>query len=188
MSKITKRVVAFGRPIVIGCDAKCSKAWGATNRPRVQLSENPDDYFYLSDDEAGDAPLDPGTYEGGDAKPMNPYQRLNKWCFRECERCESAPDGLEPVLPDFTKRQYNIPDSDPDMSGKSDFAYTIATTHRVMGHGEHYDVISIPSIEGGFPPLFRSQKEAIRWLSLKENRSLLYDKPSIVKIKFFKSA
>lgn len=70
----------------VGCDEKCEKAWGNENRPKVQLSEDEDDYAFLSDDELGEAPIDPGTYEGGQAKPIDKKDIPNRWCIRECER------------------------------------------------------------------------------------------------------
>lgn len=113
MPAITKQVRPFGNPIVIGCDAQCGKAWGIQNRPREQLSDDPDDYYFLADDEVGEAPADPGTYEGGHAKPTQPSERLNKWCYRECERCASASVGQPLAFPNFLARLYNIPAHDP---------------------------------------------------------------------------
>lgn len=77
-----------------------------------ELSENEDDYAYLADDELGDAPEDPGTYEGDDAKPINKIGIPNKWCVRQCERCAMSHPGEwnKPLpLPDFSNRVYNIP-------------------------------------------------------------------------------
>jgi hypothetical protein len=113
MPTITKQVIAFGEPTIIGCDAQCSKAWGINNRPRHQLSEDHDDYAFLADGELGEAPEDPGTYEGGHAKPTHPDERLNKWCFRECERCASARAGQPLKYPNLLVRLYNIPAHDP---------------------------------------------------------------------------
>lgn len=114
-----------GKPINIICDKKCEKAWGINNRPRLYRMEGgvyrevmfeewyneqiPDenDSCYLADDELGNAPLDPGTYEGGDAKPFHPT-RHNRWCVRECERCEWGHPSEDLELPDFSKRRYNI--------------------------------------------------------------------------------
>ena len=105
---IAKSGTYFGHPIILICDAKCHKAWGINNRPEVQLSDDEDDYAYLSDSELGDAPADPGTYEGEDGKPTSPAERLNKWCARECERSRMVDPNQEFELPDFSKRQYNI--------------------------------------------------------------------------------
>lgn len=105
---IHKAIVFFGRPAVIACDANCDKAWGINARPREQLSADPDDYAWLADHELGTAPVDPGTYEGGDAKPtLRPMvgEAMNRWCARECERCVMT-KPLKP-LPNFSKRLPN---------------------------------------------------------------------------------
>lgn len=105
----------FGQPMAVACDRKCHKAWGINSRPKVQLSDNEDDYAFLADDELGDAPADPGTYEGADAKPASPDQFPNRWCVRECERCAHSAPGQFAVpleLKLFSKRQYNIPTSE----------------------------------------------------------------------------
>lgn len=109
---IQKEITYFGQKAVIACDEKCEKAWGINKRQKIQLDENnEDDYAYLSDGELGIAPVDPGTYEGGHAKPVDGEEKLNKWCCRECERCYLSAPGKnnEPiVLPDFSSRHYNI--------------------------------------------------------------------------------
>lgn len=110
---IEKEIIYFGQKVKVTCDGKCEKAWGINSRPKVQLDENnQDDYAYLSDDELGVAPVDPGTYEGGQAKPLNDEDKMNKWCCRECERCcmSKLNESDKPiVLEDFSKRVYNIP-------------------------------------------------------------------------------
>lgn len=110
---IARAVLYFGEPCLVACDAKCDKAWGINNRPRVEFDANdPDDYAFLPDHELGEAPADPGTYEGGVAKPCHPDARLNKWCARECERSVKArrSELFTPAdLPDYSKRVYNIP-------------------------------------------------------------------------------
>lgn len=95
---ISKVIMYFGRQAVLACDARCDKAWGINARPRVQLSDDPNDYAFRADHELGTAPVDPGTYEGGHAKPASPERRLNKWCARECERSilESLPNFSAP--------------------------------------------------------------------------------------------
>jgi hypothetical protein len=110
---IIKAITYFGQPCAVACDAKCNKAWGVNNRPRIRFDED-DDFAYLADGELGDAPADPGTYEGGCAKPTHPSERLNKWCVRECERSTLAPkDPSKPgelvELRDFSERRYNMP-------------------------------------------------------------------------------
>lgn len=108
-------VTFFGEKVKVGCDGNCRKAWGISSRPKVQLSDDSDDaaddYAFLNDNELGDAPADPGTYEGGYGKPDSSAQFPNKWCVRECERSRmSKPDQLDSPLPlpDFSKRQYNM--------------------------------------------------------------------------------
>lgn len=105
---IQKAVVMFGKPVTLACDANCDKAWGVNTRPSVQLSDVDDDFAFLADGELGIAPIDPGTYEGGHAKPaLRPMRgdAMNKWCARECERCARLPAAL----PDFSSRLRNIP-------------------------------------------------------------------------------
>ncbi len=77
-----------GRRVVVLCDGKCEKAWGISQRPRVILSNDEDDFYYVPDGELGTAPIDPGTYEGDHGKPDpgDGSDRINKWCVRECER------------------------------------------------------------------------------------------------------
>ena len=109
---IIKRITFFDTPAAVGCDGKCNKAWGANTRPKVQISDDPDDFAYMADHELGEAPEDPGTYECDDAKPTNPEDRLNRWCVRECERSAMTnPDGDMTELPDFSSRRYNIDSS-----------------------------------------------------------------------------
>jgi hypothetical protein len=66
-----------GVPTAIVCDGRCEKAWGLSSRPMLSGE-------YLRDDELGEAPIDPGTYEGECGKPTD--RKHNKWCARECER------------------------------------------------------------------------------------------------------
>ena len=91
----------------VSCDGKCNKAWGVSLRQKVQLSEDIDDFYFLSDSELGEAPIDPGSYEGGHAKPISVEYFPNKWCVRECERCKRGEVNEEIKLPDFNKRLYN---------------------------------------------------------------------------------
>jgi len=113
---ISREINWFGEKKILCCDGNCRKAWGINNRPEIQLSDDPDDTVYLADDELGTAPEDPGTYEGGHAKPRASFwmtaSRLNKWCARECERSEIVSgadfsDGFQ--LPDSSRRLYNQP-------------------------------------------------------------------------------
>jgi hypothetical protein len=101
---LTKKIVFFGKNAIIGCDGQCSKAWGINTRPKIK--ENGTTYFQ-SDEELGIAPINPGTYEGGCAKPVDSMDYLNKWCCRECERSSINEYGTEPIeenliLPDFS--------------------------------------------------------------------------------------
>lgn len=135
---IAKSITMFGHPCILACDAKCHKAWGINNRPRVFLDESPqvvrgygfdvshypesddanfdyDNTAKLADGELPDAPPSSeqlGTYEGDHGKPETPDQRLNKWCARECERSVIIDDVhgrvIDFELPDYSQRQYNI--------------------------------------------------------------------------------
>ncbi|GAA0271067.1 hypothetical protein LNAOJCKE_0893 [Methylorubrum aminovorans] len=126
---IARQIVYFGQPAVVICDAKCGKAWGINCRPRVTLSDDPDDYAYLADDELGEAPSDPGTYEGGDAKPTEPSERLNRWCVRECERCAMSKPGkaTETIAArDFSRRDFNQPWKHPTLLAQAEAPSTSA--------------------------------------------------------------
>lgn len=105
-------ITYFGRPARVACDRKCEKAWGINSRPRLDLSGDPDDYAFLADGELGEAPDDPGTYEGGHGKPMHP-RRHNKWCVRECERSAMGRPGESLSAPDFSRRRFNLPQREP---------------------------------------------------------------------------
>ena len=52
----TKTIQWFGRAMVLACDGNCAKAWGISQRPKLELSADPDDVAYLADHELGDAP------------------------------------------------------------------------------------------------------------------------------------
>lgn len=102
----------MGQPLKVACDEKCNKAFGSSTRPTVKLSDDPDDFYFLGDDELGDAPEYTGTLEGGEGKPLNKVNIPNKWCVRECERCAwSKPGEYNRPLPlkDWSKRIYNMP-------------------------------------------------------------------------------
>lgn len=77
---IAKGIRFYFETKFLACDSCCTKAWGINNRPYDK------DEIFLLDDILDQAPDDPGTYEGGDAKPRYVEERLNKWCARECER------------------------------------------------------------------------------------------------------
>lgn len=103
-----KRITFCGQEATVVCDGNCSKAWGINSRPRIQGPGHLP--VYMTDTELPDAQIDPGTYEGGDAKPVAAASGadMNRWCVRECERSAitkpGAPDDL-PDLPRFTERQ-----------------------------------------------------------------------------------
>lgn len=112
MEKYRKQIIAFGQPLVIACDGKCASAFGVNGRPHEQLSDDPDDIVWYSDKEAGVAPESGKTVilaEGGECKPSNENEVLNKWCFRECERCEKVDPGKELIWTDWSQRVYNKP-------------------------------------------------------------------------------
>jgi len=104
-----KPILWFENYVVLACDGNCGKAWGICNRPTIDFDpSDPDDCAFLADGELDDAPADPGTYEGGHAKPKDPSQ-MNKWCARECER-SAITDPCKPInLPDHSTRLYNQP-------------------------------------------------------------------------------
>lgn len=107
-----KEIVYMSEKVKVRCDEQCNKAWGVGSRPSLQLSKDDDDSVWLTDKELPEAPIDPGTYEGGQAKPVNKKGIPNKWCIRECERCAmSFPGKIDQPLKirDFTKRIYNQP-------------------------------------------------------------------------------
>lgn len=105
----TKQITFFGQKVTMACDGLCRKAWGINQRPKVEFDENePDDIAWLADNELGEAPSDPGTYEGGHGKPDGPHD-MNKWCARECERSEIFKEGETVTVRNFTQRRYNQP-------------------------------------------------------------------------------
>jgi hypothetical protein len=63
-------ITFFGQRLTATCDQRCSEAFGINWHGSKNLP----------------APEDPGTYEGGDAKPLD--AKFNRWCVRECERCQ----------------------------------------------------------------------------------------------------
>lgn len=104
-------VTYFGQHARVACDGNCSKAWGINSRPRHRTpGGGEDDYVYCADSELGEAPADPGTYEGGHAKPASSAEFPNRWCVRECERCAISKPGAWrqlPELPDLEHPQPN---------------------------------------------------------------------------------
>jgi len=109
-----KKINWFGTECTLACDGLCNKAWGVNHRPREYFDPNePDDMALHADGELGEAPEDPGTYEGGFAKPdpsqVGAGEGMNKWCSRECERSTIAKPGEPIQLRDLTQRLYNQP-------------------------------------------------------------------------------
>lgn len=105
-----KIITFFGQKAKVGCDEQCHKAYGINLRPKVQLSADEDDFAWLADSEVPDAPEDPETYEGEDAKPLPGEPKGNRWCVRQCERCVMSELGESDkplVLKDFSKRIFN---------------------------------------------------------------------------------
>ncbi len=102
---LRKEVPYMGQPVALMCDGKCNKAWGLNSRPKKMLSDNEDDYVFLSDGELGEAPDGEtlGTFEGFQTKPsatpLTNGEDMNKWCARECERCRmiDRDEKYEPV-------------------------------------------------------------------------------------------
>lgn len=109
--QLIETIIYLGKTINVSCDGNCSKAWGISNRPYIEFSQDPDDIVFLSDSELGTAPINPGTYESGHAKPLTTDDFPNKWCVLECERCCRLDPLSNKLLDgsDFSKRIYNQP-------------------------------------------------------------------------------
>lgn len=88
---LTKQITWFGRKCTLACDGKCNKAWGINSRPSKNNK-------FLPDNELGEAPDNPGTFEGGQGKKPG---SLNKWCARECERSDIFEEGEKIILRNF---------------------------------------------------------------------------------------
>jgi hypothetical protein len=109
VSVYVKPILWFERHVVLACDGQYNKAWSISNRPNIEFDPSePDDVAWLADGELGEAPAEPGTWEGGHGKPSDP-SGMNKWCARECERSEIAEPCHALNLPDFAARRYNQP-------------------------------------------------------------------------------
>ena len=123
---IKKDIVYNGQNVTAVCDGKCNKAWGTNNRPKVYVTnedDDPDNYYFLSDTELGEAPEDPGTYEGDSGKPDHDDELMNKWCVRECERSGTFGHvwgGVAKDYPpsDFSRRVYNCRDAQAEYDAK----------------------------------------------------------------------
>lgn len=116
----TKQIKWMGQEMTLACDGNCAKAWGISQRPKVSLSNDEDDVEWLADGDLGEAPSDPGTYEGGYGKPIRSND-MNKWCSRQCERSVIAGPNIPIKLPDWSKRVQNQPwkhDNTPKVPGE----------------------------------------------------------------------
>jgi hypothetical protein len=112
---LARDVKSCGKPITIYCDANCKKAWGISQRPKIKLSDDEDDVVYMSDEELKNAPRLPDSSAGLQMKPQNKDEWLNKWCYRECERCGAFRKGEEfKGLKDWSVRRYNQPWKHPE--------------------------------------------------------------------------
>lgn len=106
--------IIYFEPHALLCDGQCDKAWGAGDRAIVQLSDDENDYEYLSDNELEQAPENPGSFEGWDYKPRCQADLHNRWCARACERAVKIPLWHIDALPDFTQRIRNLPKKEPE--------------------------------------------------------------------------
>jgi hypothetical protein len=132
---LSKNIIYFGRQTTMCCDGKCDKAWGANCRPRIFFTkegiplskpdyreggmDNFDNNAYIPDQMLGEAPEDPGTYEGGEGKPgmveVNADPELmNKWCARECERNIMEDQELH----NFSTFVFNMPEIQAKVTSK----------------------------------------------------------------------
>jgi hypothetical protein len=120
---LEKQIIWFGRSAKLACDGICTKAWGIVCRPAIYLnnqgkvvfvdssgvSPKPDglewdNHVSIPDHLLGEAPIDPGTYEGFQGKIP---KSLNKWCARQCERSNIS--DRNPKIRDFSDYVFNMP-------------------------------------------------------------------------------
>jgi len=80
-------ITYFGQKAKVNCDGNCNKAWGRNLRPRDYNDK------MIIDSQLGIAPINPGTYEWDCQKPISSDKFPNKWCVRECERCNISKPG-----------------------------------------------------------------------------------------------
>jgi hypothetical protein len=125
---LTTEIQYFGKRCLAVCDQKCHKAWGINGgRPEIRDPNDEDNVVWFADDEVGEAPANPGTYEGGQGKPTSPPVRHNKWCVRQCERSDTIAIGKVITCPDWSHRVYNY-DSSPE--GKRNVKLTTGTVFK----------------------------------------------------------
>lgn len=111
---------------LFACDSKCGRAWGICDRPSKRLSDNPDDVFFIGDDELMFVPSETSTITVDDEEQLDTRVLIahNKWCIRHCERLVYAesddrlgPGDVEEILTarfiqkklDLKTGYYNIP-------------------------------------------------------------------------------
>jgi hypothetical protein len=126
----SKDIVYFGRHTTTHCDGRCDKAWGINGRPHVffdaagkpslkPVDDGYDNNAMVPDHLLGEAPADPGTYEGGYGKPdmvevnANP-DLMNKWCVRECERNSTTPEPIRT----FDTFRFNMPSTQEQVTSQ----------------------------------------------------------------------
>jgi hypothetical protein len=109
---LEQEILFCGQQVLLRCDGRCDKAFGINGRPQRSLSDDEDDYVFLSDAEVGEAPppgKTVGMSEGGHMKPsatpLTDPSQMNKWCARECER-SILTETNEPI-PDLSNPQPN---------------------------------------------------------------------------------
>ena len=168
----SKLINWFDKPSVVACDGKCGKAWGINTRQKMHLdSSDPDDYYFFSDGELGEAPARPQTSEGGDMKPVGATSGadMNKWCTRECCRSVIVRAGEPVVLTDFSHRLYNQPDKHRDTPNHELPAEVPAPFDRYLQAGrDAYEAFVEAMGEGGDRPGWYdlSEKEQQAWRSV----------------------
>jgi hypothetical protein len=70
---LTASILYSGKRCLAVCDRKFNKGWGFNaDRPQWRDPPEPDDVIWFADGEAGIAPANPGSYEGGQGKPSTP--------------------------------------------------------------------------------------------------------------------
>lgn len=115
--------------VLYACDGNCDLAWGIFDRPTKKLSDNPDDVFYIGDEELmfKIAPDSNIIVDGEEQIHSSFLIAHNKWCIKQCERLVYAesddrlgPGDVEDILRkrlmkkkfDLKNGYYNIPNKD----------------------------------------------------------------------------
>lgn len=121
--KYVRLIKSFSQWVWIGCDGNCSKAFGISERPRVFLSDDPDDFCYLPDQEIDQIVPDfqwQSELDNPTRWPIHP--KLCKWCVRECERSTET-DWYSPhklFVWDFSKPFCNMPNLHVEENNKQE--------------------------------------------------------------------